>query len=95
MSSPPSTTPAYTSPALAPALDQAASCGKLVTQSDRLGDSAINSSSTTARHNAVNRCFYTAVAAVATTRVLLGDKGNGSPAARREALTRYAHLNAT
>ena len=80
---------------LAPTLDARAARGLVVTQSDRLGDTAINSTSTTARHNAVNRLFHDAKRAAISATVKLGDKGDGSSAARAAALRRYAHLNST
>ena len=48
----------------------------------------------TGRHNKFNRAFYNAVSAQATTSVILGDKGDGSPRARADALARYAHYSA-
>ena len=81
--------------ALASPLDAKATRGALVTQSDRLGDIAINASSATARHNAANRCIYNALSAASTCTIKLGDKGDDSAASRRAALARHAHLNAT
>ena len=80
---------------LAPTLDARATRGLVVTQSDRLGDTAINSTSTTSRHNAVNRLFHDAKRAAISATVKLGDKGDGSSAARAAALRRHAHLNST
>ena len=45
---------------LAATLDERARRGFLVTQSDRLGDTAVNTTSTTSRHNRVNRLFHDA-----------------------------------
>ena len=80
--------------ALTSALDERERRGTLVTQADRLGDTAVNTVGTTTRHNRFNRCAYEAIAAVATGAVLLGDKGDGSPRARAEAVRRNAHYNA-
>ena len=80
---------------LAATLDERARRGVLVTQSDRLGDTAVNTTSTTSRHNRVNCLFHNAKRAATTATVQLGDKGDGSTAARAAALKRYAHLNAT
>ena len=74
-----------------PLYDSIASSGGDVSQSDRLGDTIINLDSKTGRHNKFNRAFYNAVSAQATTSVILGDKGDGSPRARADALARYAH----
>lgn len=67
----------------------------LVTQSDYLGDTAVNSVNATTRHNGVNRLFRDAKGAVTSATVKLGDKGDGSAASRAAAIRRYAHLNAT
>jgi hypothetical protein len=64
-----------------------------VSQSDRLGDTAINSSNATPRHNAVNRCLYNARAAVTGGSLRLGDKGDGSARARKEAAARWEMFN--
>ena len=40
-----------------------------------------------------NRAWYNAIAAVATSSVILGDKGDGSPRAREVAKQRYAIYN--
>ena len=80
---------------LAPTLDERASRGLVVTQSDRLGDTAVNSANATARHNAVNRLARDAKGAALSVTVKLGDKGDGSTASRAAALRRYAHLCAT
>ena len=88
---------ASTSPILSyakPLYDSIASSGGDVSQSDRLGDTIINLDSKTGRHNKFNRAFYNAVSAQATTSVILGDKGDGSPRARVDALARYAHYSA-
>ena len=78
---------------LAPALDKRAANGEPVTQHERLGDHYLNDENKTNRHNQGNRALYNAVEAVATSTVQLGDKGDGSPAARAEAKQRYAHYN--
>ena len=80
---------------LAPTLDERASRGLVVTQSDHLGDTAVNSANATARHNAVNRLARDAKGAALSVTVKLGDKGDGSTASRAAALRRYAHLCAT
>jgi hypothetical protein len=67
----------------------------VVTQSDRLGDTAINTTSSTSRHNGVNRLFHDAKRAALSATVKLGDKGDGSAVSRAAALRRYSHLNAT
>ena len=67
--------------------------GKGISQSDRLGDSAINSSNATTRHNGVNRCVYNARAAVATGTLKLGNKGDGSARARGEAARKFDMFN--
>ena len=77
-----------------PLYDSIASSGGDVSQSDRLADTIINLDSKTGRHNKFNRAFYNAVSAQATTSVILGDKGDGSPRARADALARYAHYSA-
>ena len=77
----------------APYYDALEATGKAVSQSDRLGDSALNSSSKTGRHNRFNRTCRDAIAAKATTSVILGDKGDGSPRSRAAALQRYAWAN--
>ena len=79
--------------AVAPALDERARRGIAVTQSDRLGDTAINSSNATTRHNAVNRCIYNARAAATTACLKLGDKGDGKPRARADAARRTEMYN--
>ena len=77
--------------ALTGALDERERRGIAVTQADRLGDTAVNTVGTTTRHNRFNRYAFEAVAAVATGAVLLGDKGDGLPRARAEAVRRNAH----
>jgi hypothetical protein len=80
---------------LASTLDTRAARGLAVTQSDRLGDTAINTTSSTSRHNGVNCLFHDAKRAALTATVKLGDKGDGSAVSRAAALRRYSHLNAT
>ena len=70
---------------LAPVLGALEERGTVVTQSDRLGDTAINASNATTRHNGVNRCVYNARAAVVTGTLWLGDKGDGTPAGKEDA----------
>lgn len=67
--------------------------GERVTQADRLGDTAVNSTNTTTRHNRFNRAVYDALKAVAEGSVILGDKGDGSPRAKEEAVRKHAHFN--
>ena len=64
-------------------------------QYDYLGDSVVNRGDPNARHNAAQRAIYTALSSASLPdRLQLGDKGDGTPAARDEAKRRYAHLNA-
>ena len=74
-------------------LDTLEARGKAISQSDRLGDTAINSSNATTRHNGVNRCVHNARAAVATGTLKLGDKGDGSARARGEAARKFDMFN--
>ena len=53
----------------------------------------LNTTSKTGRHNEFNRAWFNAISAVATTSVILGDKGDGSPRAREHAKQRYAIYN--
>ena len=53
----------------------------------------LNKHTTTARHNEYNRAWYNAISARATSAVILGDKGDGSPQARARAKQRYAIFN--
>ena len=78
---------------LAPVLDTLEARGKAISQSDRIGDTAINSSNATTRHNGVNRCVHNARAAVATGTLRLGDKGDGSARARGEAARKFDMFN--
>ena len=79
--------------ALAPVLDERERRGTVASQLDRLGDTAINSSNATPRHNGVNRCVYNARAAVTSATLRLGDKGDGSVRARAEAAKRTEMFN--
>jgi hypothetical protein len=76
---------------IAPLLRSRHANGYPVTDSDRLGDSAVNDN-TTARHNATNHALYTAITSATGDSVRRGDKGN-SARLRRRALRRYAFLN--
>ena len=69
--------------------------GRLVTQHDYLGDSAINASNATVRHNVGLNAILTAIRCASRTAnaVRLGDKGDGAPCAKAEAARRHAHLN--
>jgi len=78
-----------------PQCDAMAARGTEVTQGHRLGDAQLNKASKTARHNRFNKAWYDAVRATATTTVILGDKGDGSPRARAHALQRYGWANNT
>ena len=80
---------------LASTLDARSARGLVVSQSDRLGDTAVNSINATARHNGVNRLFRDAKGAATPATVKLGDKGDGSAASRAAAVRRYAHLCTT
>lgn len=82
---------------LAPTLDARAARGEAVTQADRLGDTAIHAANATARHNAGLHAIYTALssATAAGVSIRLGDKGDGTPASKADALQRHAHLNST
>jgi hypothetical protein len=82
----------YVSALTAP-LDEMQVRGERVTQADRLGDTAVNSTNTTTRHNRFNRAVYDALQAVAEGSVILGDKGDGSPRAKEEAARKHAHFN--
>ena len=79
---------------LSDVLDAREARGLNVTQHERLGDSCLNASNHTIRHNAVLRTVHTALGSVsATGAVRQGDKGDGTPAAKAEAKQRYAWLN--
>ena len=82
---------------LTPTLDARAARGEAVTQADRLGDTAIHAANATARHNAGLHAIYTALssATAAGVSIRLGDKGDGTPASKADALQRHAHLNST
>jgi hypothetical protein len=69
----------------------------VVSQADRLGDTAIHAANATARHNAGLHAVYTALssATAAGVSIKLGDKGDGTPADKADAQLRYAHLNST
>ena len=67
--------------------------GEACALSEGLGDVAVNSTNTTARHNRLNRAVYNMLEAVATGPVILGDKGDGSPRAKEEAARKHAHFN--
>ena len=67
--------------------------GLAVSQSDRLGDTAANQHNHTRRHNNGNRACRDAIAAKATTEVILGDKGDHSPRAVAAAAARYKSFN--
>ena len=73
---------------LAPTLDTRAARGEVVTQADRLGDTAIHAANATARHNAGLHAIYTALssATAAGVSIKLGDKGDGTPASKADAL---------
>ena len=62
---------------------------------DRLGDAAINDANATKRHDTGLKAIFTAIKAGSSERVILGDRGDGSPAAKAEAKRRYAHINST
>jgi hypothetical protein len=77
----------------------AAAAAAPATQHERLGDAAINAANATHRHNSALHAVFTAFkssdAATAPASALrLGDRGDGTPGSRAEALTRYAHINA-
>ena len=77
-------------------LDAREARGIVVTQHERLGDRFLNDSNHTTRHNAVVatvRTALTSAASAGAAPVCLGDKGDGTPAARAEAKRRYAYLN--
>ena len=59
--------------------------GRLVTQHDYLGDSAINASNATVRHNEGLNAIHTAIRCATRTAnaVRLGDKGDGAPCLRQ------------
>jgi len=74
-------------------LDARAARGDPPSQSDRLGDNAVNGTNATARHNSVNNVITTAMRAVATKTIDQGDKGR-SAADRKAALKRWASVSA-
>jgi hypothetical protein len=76
-------------------LDACEERGVLVTQHERLGDSAINAANATGRHNEGLRAIFTAIRSASSTAdaVRLGDKGDGTPSSKAEASRRHAHLN--
>ena len=78
-----------------PGFDAMEAAGHEVTDSDRLGDTAINAKSTnkSPRHNKLNRAVRDAIFAKSTTPVILGDKGDGRPLTRALARQRYGWAN--
>jgi hypothetical protein len=81
---------------LQPLYDAMEARGAHVTQADRLGDTAVNAKgTTTARHNRLNRAVKDMLAAVEDGPVWMGDKGDGSPKARADALLTWAHYNSS
>ena len=85
---------------LAPGCDAAAARGLAVSQSERLGDSALAAANHTARHNAGTFVVYSALRALTADSlphgvVRLGDKGDGSKRAKEEAKQKHGHLNCT
>jgi hypothetical protein len=85
--------------ALAPSLDAEASAGATILLDARLGDTAINDTNKSHRHQVGLRCIYNAVRAVTSAAsplgsLRLGDKGDGTPEGAEDARERTKHINA-
>jgi hypothetical protein len=83
--------------ALAPVLN-ATAAHRAVSQHERLGDDAINGANHSHRHAEGLRATFTAVTSLSTAdappgRIIMGDRGDGTPAGKEEARRRYAHIN--
>jgi hypothetical protein len=84
----------YVSALTAP-LDERARRGRhAVTQHHRLGDAAANAANATARHNDGLDAVYRALVngSLSGVRHQLGDRGDGTPLGKQEALVRWDHV---
>jgi hypothetical protein len=81
--------------ALTAALDARSAAGRPDSQHERLGDLAANAANATAKHNAGLACVYRALVngSEVGTSLQLGDRGDGTPQSKQDALARWDHVS--